>query len=609
MTTSTRRWRTPLPWLAGLLVVYLLSPLADFAVRLGTSPPPSPAGTGAALTVSLETATIATVVIAVVGVPLAYLLARGRSRRSTMVGIAVQLPIAMPPLVSGILLLYLVGPYTPVGRFFGGRLTDDRIGIVLAQIFVGAPFLVVAARSAFAALDPALEDVATTLGHGPWSRFVRAAVPAARHGIVAGLMLAWLRAFGEFGATVILAYHPYSLPVFTYLQFGSTGLTATMVPTAAALATAVAVLGVASLLGRTRGRASRPRVPSPRHTPPMRRPAPLRFAVAGQAGSFDLSVAGETNRCVAILGPSGAGKTLALRLLAGVHPGSEVSVWLAGTESSRLPTEQRRVGYLPQHSALFPHLDVWRQTVFARDCDERIAAYWLDRLGLVGLTDRLPYQLSGGQQRRVALARALASAPHLLLLDEPFTGLDVSSRDVLRRDLRRLLREQPVPTVLVTHDPQDAAMLADDIVLLCGGRMLRSGPIEEVYRQPGSVRAARLLGVPNAFEVEVLGPNTIRLGSRTIVATSNHVAGTRALVTISPWQIRPDHEQSIRAEVDDVIRHPDSHEIVARVDATTVLSVQMPLDATPPAPGESIGLAVPPEATRLTALDPVRVTA
>lgn len=340
----------------------------------------------------------------------------------------------------------------------------------------------------------------------------------------------------------------------------------------------------------------------------MQQPAPLFFAVAGRVGSFDLSVTGETNRCVAVLGPTGAGKTLALRLLAGVHPGSEVSVRLAGTEHATLPAEQRRIGYVPQHSALFPHLDVWRQTTFARDCDEQTAAFWLDRLGLAGLTDRGPHQLSGGQQRRVALARALASAPHLLLLDEPFTGLDVSTRDVLRRDLRRLLRDRPVPTVLVTHDPQDAAMLADDIVVLHDGRMLRGGRIEDVYRQPGSVRAARLLGIPNAFEVAVVAPNTVRLGSRTILATSNHVSGTRALLTINPWQVRPDRERPIRAEVDDVIRHPESHEIVARVDATTVLSVQMRLEETPPAPGERIGLDVPPQAALLSALDPVLAT-
>src|SRR5208283_5377263 len=137
---------------------------------------------------------------------------------------------AMPPLAGGILLLFLVGPYTPLGRLTGGALTDSFTGVVLAQTFVAAPFLIVAARSAFAAVDPSLEGVAATLGHRPWARFWRVSLPVAWPGIRPGLFLAWVRAFGEFGATAMVAYHPYSLPVFTYVQFGSTGLADTLAP-------------------------------------------------------------------------------------------------------------------------------------------------------------------------------------------------------------------------------------------------------------------------------------------------------------------------------------------------------------------------------------------
>ncbi|MHB8452871.1 MAG: molybdate ABC transporter permease subunit, partial [Mycobacteriales bacterium] len=142
---------------------------------------------------SLLTATVATAVIAVTGVPLAYLLARPRGWVARVLGVAVALPLALPPLVSGILLLLVVGPYTPLGRLAGGRLTDDLAGIVIAQVFVAAPFLIISARSAFAAVDPGLAEAARTLGHGPWSRFSRVAVPTAAAGIRAGLLLAWLR--------------------------------------------------------------------------------------------------------------------------------------------------------------------------------------------------------------------------------------------------------------------------------------------------------------------------------------------------------------------------------------------------------------------------------
>ncbi|HEX4704881.1 MAG TPA: ABC transporter permease subunit, partial [Pseudonocardiaceae bacterium] len=210
--------RGPLPWLAALLVLYLVVPLIAFVARIPGTPSGSLAapGVGDALWVSVLTATIATAVITVLGVPLGYLLAHTTRRIGVVISVLVQLPLALPPLISGILLIYLVGPYGPVGQFFDGALTDDLTGIVLAQVFVAAPFLVVSARAAFAAVDPALADVAATLGHGPMSRAVRVALPSAFGGIRAGMLLAWLRAFGEFGATVVLAYHPYSLPVFVY---------------------------------------------------------------------------------------------------------------------------------------------------------------------------------------------------------------------------------------------------------------------------------------------------------------------------------------------------------------------------------------------------------
>ncbi len=204
--------------------------------------------------------------------------------------------------MSGLLLLYVLGPHTTLGRLFDGKLTETRLAIVLAQTFVAAPFLVIAARASFAAVDPALEDVAASLGHGRLARFWRVAVPAALPGIGAGLLLAWLRSFGEFGATVILAYHPYSLPVYTFVEFDATGLPATVLPIAVALGAALTVLllerlaqtvapsrtACAARTGRAgRQRAGRcpprrarlcaeqaPRQLLTRHRPPLRQPAP-----------------------------------------------------------------------------------------------------------------------------------------------------------------------------------------------------------------------------------------------------------------------------------------------------------------------------------------------
>jgi molybdate transport system permease protein len=535
--------RTPLPWLAALLVIYLLSPLGAFGARLAGTPRSqlSAPGAGSALVISVETASISAVIIVVLGVPLAYLLARPRGRAAGLLGIAVQLPIALPPLMSGILLLYIVGPYSPLGELTGGRLTDDMTGIVLAQVFVAAPFLIIAARSAFAAVDPALADVAATLGHGRWSRFTRVALPGASGGIGAGVLLAWLRAFGEFGATVVLAYHPYSLPVFTYVQFGSTGLTATMLPVAASLAAAVAVLVVSYYAARLhRPRRYAAGLPQPR--PPDSRPSPrLTFDLDARIGTFHLRVAhAARGGHLAILGPSGAGKTLTLRLLAGLAQPASGYVRLgpegAGGDLTVLPAERRGVGYLPQEASLIPHLTVWRQATFGTGTDPALAAHWLERLHLGGLENRLPAELSGGQRRRVALARALAREPRLLLLDEPFTGLDTPVRDELRRELRRLQQETALTTVLVTHDPDEAALLADEVLILADGRLLQAGPQRSVFTHPGSPEAARLLGIRNLHPARVASRTGLDAGGFSIAVPPVDLPPGTAVT----WCIRPE---------------------------------------------------------------------
>lgn len=459
----------------------------------------------------------------------------------------VQLPIALPPLAGGILLIQVVGPYTTLGRLFDGALTDNAAGVVLAQTFVASPFLVIAARAAFEAVDPALDDVAATLGHGPLARFRRVALPSAKGGITAGLMLAWLRAFGEFGATVILAYHPYSLPVFTYVQFGITGLPGTMLPVGAALLAAFAVLGLVARVQRAwrpdprRGRRAR-RVA--RHAtaaaPRFARAEPVRLDLDLHArlGGFTLDLEhAARGRHLALMGPSGAGKSFAVRLLAGLARLDEGRVRFGADDVTGRPAEVRGVGYLPQDPALLPHLPVWRQAVFGVGADPALAAYWLDRLGLAGLEHRLPRELSGGQARRVALARALAVRPRVLLLDEPFAGLDTPVRDELRRSLRRLQRDTGLTTVLVTHDPAEAALLADEVVVLTGGRVAQAGAQREVFARPADAATARLLGVRNLLPGRLDAAGALRVAGVPVrAAAPSTAAGADGAVV---WSVPP----------------------------------------------------------------------
>ncbi|MDA8341904.1 MAG: ATP-binding cassette domain-containing protein [Actinomycetota bacterium] len=515
---------TPLPWLGGILALYLTVPVAVFLVRTaaaGRRGFATPGLTGA-LTVSVVTATISAAAVALLGIPLAFALARSTGRLAAAAGVLVQLPLALPPLMSGILLVELVGPYTPLGELFGRHLTDSMTGIVLAQSFVAAPFLVISARSAFARIDPAVLDHAAALGHRAGARFWRVALPLAASGIRAGLLLTWLRAFGEYGATVILSYHPYTLPVYTYVQFSGSGIPTTRGATVLGLAVAALVTGAGVLHRRRPAPAASvpPSVP-PAPTPPT----PVAFDLDVTVGTFAVRAAyTAASHRLALLGPSGSGKTLTLRAVAGLLGPGAGPVRYGEDRVDLRACEERAIGYVPQGDGLFAHLTVWQHLCFGVGADPGLAAHWLGRLRLSGLEDRRPDQLSGGQRQRVALAQALARAPRLLLLDEPFSALDAPVRDELRAELRRLQRGAGLSTVLVTHDPAEAARLADEVVVLADGRVLQAGRLADVFAAPDSMEVAGLVGYQNRGTGRVAAPGRVAIGSSVLDADTAGLA-------------------------------------------------------------------------------------
>jgi len=233
----------------GLLVLGLLAaPLVGLAFNLSgpdIAATYRDAQTRTAVATSLETASISTVIVGCLGVPLAYLLARFRFPGRTLISVLVFLPLVLPPVSAGILLLIMYGPNGTIGQLLdphGIQLVDTASGIVLAQVFVSAPFVIVAARSSFEHIDRDYEEAAASMGASLWQSFWYVALPMARSGILAGLTLGWMRSLGEFGATVILAYHPYSLPVLNYVNLNSTGLSEALPLALLALLIAGAVL-------------------------------------------------------------------------------------------------------------------------------------------------------------------------------------------------------------------------------------------------------------------------------------------------------------------------------------------------------------------------------
>ncbi|RDU98213.1 ATP-binding cassette domain-containing protein [Trinickia dinghuensis] len=547
--------------------------------------------TWSAVGVSVASASTAALIILIAGVPLGYWLARSSSRAMAVLGFVVQLPLALPPLTSGILLLFLVGPYSAIGHALNGALTDSFAGIVVAETFVAAPFLIVAARSAFSAVDPVFEDVAATLGHHAMSRFMRVVLPAAWPGIRAGLALTWLRAFGEFGATVMVAYHPYSLPVYTYVLFGGQGLPAMMPLLLPTLAIAIACAVFSAYSPRARYRGADERIEN--GAEPVLAPVPLgkqakdnpRLSVdlKKQLGTFHLDVQwAPSTRRLAIIGPSGSGKSLALKLIAGLEHNDAGSVTLGQRDLGSLEPEHRQIGYMPQDYGLFPHMTVSQQLAFPIDADAASARYWTDHLGLGALLNRLPHQLSFGQRQRVALARALTRHSHLLLFDEPFSALDTPRRRQLRQSLRELQREISAVTILVTHDPDEAALLADELLVIDQGRVLQAGPTERVFAQPASLRVSELLGLRNIGAGTMHASGLVEVYDGLMLETANRTidAGANVMWRIASRAIRPGAgPNSFKAKVHSIeLRNGERYACIKTADGQFDVSIgEMPL--------------------------------
>jgi iron(III) transport system ATP-binding protein len=261
-----------------------------------------------------------------------------------------------------------------------------------------------------------------------------------------------------------------------------------------------------------------------------------------------------------LLGPSGCGKTTALRAIAGFEPVTGGEIRLRGQTVSRpgfvLPPERRRLGMVFQDYALFPHMSVARNIAFGLDRQRgagrlRVVEELLALVGLEGLGGRYPHELSGGQQQRVALARALAPRPSMILLDEPFSNLDVDLRERVSAEVRDILKRQGITGILVTHDQHEAFALGDQIGVLQSGRLLQWDTAYRLYHEPVNRFVADFIGQGVFLAGSTLAEGAVEteLGVLRGRGSRQCVPGCRVDVLLRPDDVVPDPDSSLRAEV------------------------------------------------------------
>lgn len=506
---------------ASCAVLFLLVPFIALLIRIDWVQFPhlfTQALASQALALSLRTCLASTLACIIVGLPLALVCARARDTWwSRVLRSMVTLPMVLPPVVAGLALLITWGRRGLIGAYlqiFGINIAFTTVAVIMAQTFVSLPFFVSSLEGALRTRGFNEERVASALGASPsrtlWSVTLPLMIPA----LVSSTALAFSRALGEFGATITfagsLAGVTRTLPLEIYLQreestdmalmlsvilvfvalvlvggasafsqwwysrlLSGTSADEAKVPTASRLATEPSH-GLGNKDGEAQGQL--PRVPVPG----------VRIAGILPERHINVDLTCQGGVVTALMGHNGAGKSTLLSVLSGALDAPQMTYtweWPDGV-SGRKP----KIAILEQKPVLFPHMSLLANVAFPLRCAgipsaeaEVRAREALESVGLAGLEQRRPAQVSGGQAQRTALARALVVAPEVLLLDEPMAALDVEAA----RGLRELIAQRFLgrTVIMVTHQIEDAAALDAHIIVLKGGRLLREGPWRELINR------------------------------------------------------------------------------------------------------------------------------
>ncbi len=501
----------------------------------------SPSSLTSPLLISIATTCAATAATFVLGLLAARAMLRLHGGLRAWIDGILTLPLVLPPTVVGFFLLLVFGRRSPIGQalaHIGLTIVFSWPATVIAATAVAFPLMYRTSLGAMEQVNPTLLMAARTLGASEWRVFRRILLPLAGPGILAGTVLAFARALGEFGATLMLAGNipgrTQTMPIAIYSAVAAGDMRGALLWVILIVVLSLGIIrllhveGALGLEGAS-SRAGKSSPSEPRESESANSGAPVPTAAhstlevnaAIALRDFDLQVEVRTGAgAVGLLGPSGAGESMTLRIIAGVVTPDRGSIVLNGktlySSAARIdiPPAQRRIGIVFQDYALFPHLTVQENIAFGLhgfSPAERRARVdeQMRRLHISELAHRFPREISGGQRQRAAIARALAPAPDALLLDEPFAALDPHLRRRMEEQLRRSLAGYTGAVVFVTHDVEEAFRFCADLLVMDSGRVIALGPRQALFDQPRTVAAARLTGCKNIVPAVVTGRDSV----------------------------------------------------------------------------------------------------
>ncbi len=502
------------------------------------------------LWISLKTAGIATVITFFAGLIAARLMLDFRGKMRGVIDAILISPLVLPPTVVGFLLLLLLGKNGFLGQALhqiGINLIFTWKAAIITSIVVSFPLMYRTSLGAFEQIESNIILAARTLGSSELRIFTQVMIPLAYRGIVAGTILAFARALGEFGATLMLAGNipgqTQTMPLAIFFASESGDYQNAFIWVLILLFISLSVIITVNFWAESkqnkqeinRQKKSRknpnkfnlkniifPNYISNKNNDKIINSEGLFINIKKQYDDFSLDVSLENNQdSLGLLGASGSGKSMTLRCIAGLEtPDQGIisvngQVWFDSQRKINLPACQRRVGFVFQNYALFPHLTVRQNIAFAvqklplkeqkRRVDLKIA-----QMQLQDLENRYPAQLSGGQQQRVALARALVIEPEILLLDEPFSALDTQLRTQMEKNLLEILAIYPGIALMVSHNLEEIYRICQNLLVISGGKVLTYGDKEQIFQHPAIYEVARLTGCKNFSSIKILSNSEVK---------------------------------------------------------------------------------------------------